>query len=360
MARNRRRQSPFAVDRNPDTSYQMQGGRRGGGGVPGTTSGWGGYANWGTGLPVNIDPVLNPVQGGGGGGTVTPGPTGPSPEELAEQQRVTSAIDYIRRFFSTIGLEMDAELEGIITNAMKAGYTPADIESGILMPDIQKSQAFQRRFPGYNARISNGYNAINIRQYLELENSYRSIMESAGLPKGFYDDPSDMGQWIAKNTSPAEIEGRVRLAVDAAKSVDPTMRNLMARFYGLATGDVAAYFLDPDRALPAIEHQFNSANVASWAARSGYQINDISRYEQLVADGVTAQQAAAGYGTVRELNDAVGRVANVYGESYTQADAEGDVFFNKNEKRRRIMAQEAATFGGSSRGSTGSAQRSSY
>jgi hypothetical protein len=228
------------------------------------------------------------------------------------------------------------------------------------MPDIQKSQAFQRRFPGYNARISNGYNAINIRQYLELENSYRSIMESAGLPKGFYDDPSDMGQWIAKNTSPAEIEGRVRLAVDAAKSVDPTMRNLMARFYGLATGDVAAYFLDPDRALPAIEHQFNTANVASWAARSGYQINDISRYEQLVADGVTAQQAAAGYGTVRELNDAVGRVASVYGESYTQEDAEGDVFFNKNEKRRRIMAQEAATFGGSSRGSTGSAQRSSY
>ena len=56
----------------------------------------------------------------------------------------------------------------------------------------------------------------------------------------------------------------------------------------------------------------------------------------------------------------VGQVASIYGESYNQADAEQDVFFNKSEKRRRIMAQEAATFGGSSRGATGSAERSGY
>jgi hypothetical protein len=134
----------------------------------------------------------------------------------------------------------------------------------------------------------------------------------------------------------------------------------MSRFYGLSTGDVAAYFLDPGRALPTIEHQYKTAGVASWAARSGYGITDISRYEQLVADGLTAEQAAQGYGTVRQLDETIGRVASVYGESFSQADAEQDVFFNKNEKRRRIMSQEAATFGGSSRGATGSAQRGSY
>jgi hypothetical protein len=269
-------------------------------------------------------------------------------------------MDYLRKFFASVGMVFDGELEGILLNAMRSGYTPADLESGLLMPEIQNTQAFKTRFPGYAQRLANGYNAINIRQYLDLENQYRSIMENAGLPRGFYDDPADMGQWIAKNVSPAEIEGRVRLATDTAKSVDPTMRNLMARFYGLSTGDVAAYFLDPARALPAIEHQYKTAGVASWAARSGYSVTDIGRYEQLVADGVTAEQAAQGYATVRELDQTVGRVASIYGETYNQADAEGDVFFNRNEKRRRLMAQEAATFGGSSRGATGSAQRSSY
>ena len=97
------------------------------------------------------------------------------------------------------------------------------------------------------------------------------------------------------------------------------------------------------------------SGVASWAARNGYQVGDMGRYEQLVADGVTAEQAAQGYGTIRQLDETVGRIASVYGESFSQADAEQDVFFNKNEKRRRIMSQEAATFGGSSRGATGSA-----
>lgn len=292
-----------------------------------------------------VEPTVEPV-------------TPPPPPPVVDP--VESAMDYLRRFFANIGMGMDAELEGILVNAMKSGYTPADIESGILMPDIQKSKAFQTRFPGYNQRIANGFNAISIRDYLALEDSYRSIMANSGLPAGFYDDPSDMGQWIAKNVSPAEIEGRVRLATQAAQSVDPTMRNLMAQFYGLSTGDVAAYFLDPNRALPTIEKQYKTAEVASWAARNGYQVTDMGRYQSLLESGVTGEQAAQGYGTVRALDDSVGRVASVYGESFGQADAEQDVFFNRSEKRRRIMSQEAATFGGSSAGSTGSAQRSGY
>jgi len=309
--------------------------------------GWGELAVWPEPAPTPAPAPAEPTA------TAAPAPT-------AEDLRVTSAMDYLRKFFGSIGMEFDGELEGILLGAMRAGYTPTDLESGVLMPDIQKSQAFQRRFPGYNARIANGYNALSIRDYLQLEDTYRSIMANAGLPAGFYDDPSDMGQWIAKNVSPAEIESRVRLAVDAAKSVDPTMRNLMAKFYGLSTGDVAAYFLDPTRALPTIEKQYKTAGVASWAARNGYQITDIGHYQDLVESGVTAETAAQGYSTIRALEETVGRVASVYGEKYDQNDAEQDVFFNKNEKRRRLMANEAATFSGSSRGATGSADRTGY
>jgi hypothetical protein len=75
---------------------------------------------------------------------------------------------------------------------------------------------------------------------------------------------------------------------------------------------------------------------------------------------VTAEQAAQGYATVRALDDALGSAASVYGESYGQADAERDVFFNDNEKRRRIMAMEAGTFSGTTSGQQGTVRRSDY
>lgn len=285
-------------------------------------------------------------------------PTTSTPPPDPQPDPRTHYMDAFRAFFAKIGMSLDAELEAVLKGAIDRGYTDADID--IIMPDIQNTQAFKTRFAGYHQRISNGYNAVSIGQYLELEDAYHRVMQEAGLPSGFYDDPSDFGDFIAKNISVDEIRSRVGMAVDLAKQVDPTMRELMTRFYGLSTGDVAAYFLDSSRALPAIEHQYKSAGVASWAQRNGFAVSNMQRFEQLVADGVTVEAAAQGYGTAKALYDAVGKTASIYGESYDQTDAEQDVFFNKNEKRRRIMAQEQATFSGQSKGATGSASRSDY
>lgn len=280
-------------------------------------------------------------------------------DAAAEAARRTSAMDLFRKYFSNLGVNFDAEIEAIIFDAMMKGMTPDDVP--YILPEIEKTKAFNARFTGYAAYKANHQGtAINLQDYIDLEIAYTNIMANAGIPKGFYDDYSDFGDWIAKGISPEELSGRVRMATDMAKQVDPTMRNLMARFYGLSTGDVAAYFLDPNRAAPLIEHQYKTAEVASWASRFGYQINDMQRYQDLVESGVSGQQAAQSYGTIKQLDETVGRIAGIYGESYGQSDAEQDVFFNRNEKRRRIVAQEQATFSGSSRGQTGSAQRQSY
>lgn len=290
------------------------------------------------------------AQAPAGGGA----PAGVPPEAAAAE----SAADVFKAYFASIGMPWDAELEGVLFDAMRNGYGPDQID--LILPDIQNTAVFKRRFPGYAQRVANGYNAINLGEYLELENDYHRRLQNAGLPAGFYDDPSDFGNFIANDVSPEEFQSRINLAVDAAKKVDPTMRELMSRFYGLGTGDIASYFLDPTRALSTIEHQYQTAGVASWAQRNGYTISDIKRYERLTTDGVTAEQAAQSYGTIKALDDNVGRLAGIYGTTYDQSDAEDDVFFNKNEKRRRIVSQEQATFSGSSRGATGSAPRQSY
>lgn len=282
----------------------------------------------------------------------------PTPNPGSGSASQDNAFDVLRDFFAGLGIQYNGEIEDVIKDAMLNGYGPDQID--LILPDLQKTNAFKNRFPGFQQRINNGYNAINIGDYLQLENQYHRIMQEAGLPAGFYDSPSDFGSWIAGDVSPDEIQNRVTKAVAKVKEIDPTARNLMAKFYGLATGDIASYFLDQSRALPVIERQYNASNVAAWAQRSGFDVNNISHYEDLVDKGVTTEQAASSYGTIKSVADTFGKLGSVYGETYTQSDAEGDVLFGQNDKRRRIAAQEAATFGGSSQGATGSAKRQSY
>lgn len=270
----------------------------------------------------------------------------------------TGAFKILKDFFTGLGIQFSVEIENIIRAAMEEGYGPDQID--LFMPDLQQTQAFKARFPGFEQRISNGYNAISIAEYLQVENTYHRILQESGLPAGFYDDPSDFANWISNNVSPQEIQTRVTMATTAAQQIDPTMRRLLGEFYGLATGDIAAYFLDQDRALPVIQRQYTAAGIASQAARAGLAVNGMSRFESLADSGLTVEQAAQGYGTVAALSDTVGRAASIYGESYTTEDAEQDVFFNKSDKRRRIMSQEASTFSGTSSGATGTANRQSY
>lgn len=270
----------------------------------------------------------------------------------------TSANKILSDFFASMGLQFDSELSNLINDAMIAGYGPDKIE--LIMPDLQKTKAFKNRFPGFDQRISNGYNAISLGDYLNLENQYHRILQESGLPAGFYDDPADFGKWIAGDVSPQELTTRVQIATDAAQKIDPTTRNLMATYYGLSTGDLASYFLDQSRALPVIQRQYNAANIATHAAKAGLGVNDMQRYERLADQGVTSEQAASGFGTVKTLSQYLGQAAGIYGETYDQGDAEQDVFFNKSEKRQRIMGKEAATFSGKTKGDTGSGQRNSY
>jgi len=267
----------------------------------------------------------------------------------------TSAYDVFRQTLAQWGIPMGADIESIIRQAVIDGTTPDQID--LIIPDIQSTQTWKNRFPGWEKRVANGYNQLTVGQYLDLENQYKRIMESAGLPTGFYDDPSDFGNWIASNVSPDEVQNRVQIATDAVRQVDPTARDLLTKFYGVTAGDLASYFLDKNRALPVLDRQYKAANVASFAARNGLKVNDPKRYEDLIDQGVTVQQAAQSYGTVRAFNDTFGKLGGVYGLSYTQEDAEDDVFFNRNDKRRQLATMERANFSGSSRGMTGSADR---
>ena len=279
-------------------------------------------------------------SGGSTGGDTGGGGGGVSTDENASAYRLFANI------LALWGIPVGADIAAIIQQAVVDGITPDMID--LIIPDIQNTNTWKQRFPGWHARVQHGYPQITVGEYLALEGAYHRIMQAAGLPSGFYDDPADFGNWIANNVSPDELQDRVNGAMDLVRQVDPTARGLLAQFYGVDAGGIAAYFLDPQRALPTLARQYEAVNVASWAARYGLNLMNSAHWEDLVDKGVTKEMAAQGYGTVKRFYDVLGNLGRIHGVQYGQTDAEQDVFFQNEAKRRQIVAAEVAAFSGSS------------
>lgn len=215
---------------------------------------------------------------------------------------------------------------------------------------IQDTDAYKKRFAGNDARRKAGLAALSPAEYLSAEASYRRIMESAGMPTGFYDHPDDFSKWIGSDVSPAEIQSRVNLATDAALRLDDNSKQAFWDYYRLAPADLAAYFLDRDRALPQIQKQARAAQIGSAANRDKLGVNK-TLAEQLAGSSVSDADLAGTVAASARLTEQVGHIADIYGDSYSVGDATSELFFADAEaqrKRERLADKERATFGGSS------------
>src|SRR5690606_20247913 len=216
--------------------------------------------------------------------------------------------------------------------------------------EIQDLPAYKRRFAANEARVKKGLPPLPPDQYLAVEAPYRQVMQAAGTPIGFYDEPSDFENWIANDVAPTEIQGRVQAAQSVVEAADPTVREEFERLYG--KGDLIAYALDPKRTQEMVAKQAEAARISSAAEGTGFGgLQWRSNAERLVEMGMTEQQARVGFAQAKRQLDAFGRLAGTYGEQYGRKDAFDDVFFNDAgiaETRTRLASQERAAFSGGS------------
>jgi len=213
---------------------------------------------------------------------------------------------------------------------------------------LQETPEYKARFAGNAARVKADLPVLSPAEYLSVESSYRSVMSAAGLPKSFYDQPSDFQKFIEGDMSATELNDRVGSAAALVNAQDPTVRAEFAKFY--TTGDMVAYALDPVRAAPIVGQQVEAAKIAATAASQNIDINSMTA-EQLVGAGVTAAQSQQGFGNVAQLSQVTGKLSELYGGTYTQDTAIQDVLLNNQTaaaQRARLASAERGQFGGTS------------
>src|SRR5690606_22357500 len=113
-----------------------------------------------------------------------PAPAGPPPEQRDARERIGQLLD-------EYGL---GNLRGTAWDLISRGATDAEI-----LRTIRESDEYKRRFAGLIMRQQAGFAPMAEAEYIQYENAAAQMMRSAGLPEGFYDDPSDFANLIGQN-----------------------------------------------------------------------------------------------------------------------------------------------------------------
>ena len=177
-----------------------------------------------------------------------------------------------------------------------------------IMMDLEGTTEFKTRFPGLTTlrERQNGGEAVtlpSVGEYIQLEVGIASVLRDAGLPPGMWDDPTDYAKFIGGSTSPKEVEDRIAYARTVAFNAPVEVREELNRVYGIEPGDLVAFVLDPERAMPAIQKKVQAASVGGAARKVGFGLLTQAEMEQLAGSDTTEAEAEQGFGTLAEMGE---------------------------------------------------------
>lgn len=226
-----------------------------------------------------------------------------------------------------------------------------------MMTELRQTPQYAARFSGNILRQKAGLPMLPEQEYIAAEVNYRSVMRQNGLPEGFYDSPTDFADYIANDISPDEIAARAKMAGDLVNSKDPSLVSTLKDYYGLSKGDLAAYFLDGDRALPVLQKKVDTALLGAEADRAGFDINKgFSR--KLVDAGIDQGAARQAYGDTARDQSALKKLADMDRGNKgigTKEIVKADLGLDAKAARRirRLEGSERSRFSGRSSGTAG-------
>jgi len=235
-------------------------------------------------------------------------------EDQTRQAR-QKASDVLRGQFEAVGL---GELSDFIDQEIMAGTQ----ETSLLLK-LYEQPVYKQRFPGMEALRAKG-RAITESAYVALEKQYEQTARLFELPQGFYDDRDTFGRLISNEVSAKEFQDRLQTAQDLTTESNQEVATALREFYGTSTGELTAYFLDPDKALPIIQKQARAAEIAGYARRVGFGVSQTEAealaenpFYQKLTDIERQQQFSA----AAEFNRQQQRLAALEGETFTQQEA---------------------------------------
>jgi hypothetical protein len=308
---------------------------------------------------VSINPEVKTTENYSTGTRVdTLTPVSKSVGGLSDTDKDAYAL--LKEVFMSYGLE---ELVPAITKLMANNVGPNQA-SLMLKTNPEYNAAYIKRFSGNESRRKAGLNVLSEAEYLDLENSYSQTLNAYGL-KNYFGATTDakrtaMSNIIGNDISATEFKDRVDTVVTRVSNADPKIKETLRNFYGIKEDDLTSYFLNPADNLPKLQEKVAAAEIGAAAANQNLAYSKTSA-EDLAKFGITKAQAQEGYSTIGDIMPTASKLGNIYGDQYTQATAEQEVFkgtASAKRKRQQLAEREVASFSGSAGTTSASLKKS--
>ena len=292
-----------------------------------------------------------------------------------DRAKERSAGDDVQAMFTNAGLDRAfvSQLVGIIDGLYQGNAAPTQ---GQMLNAIYNSEPYKKRFAAnetIHQRLADGQGRpgdrlLSPKEYIDLENTYRTIFQDAQMPTGFYDAPDDFNNLISNSISAAELQSRVNVAQDALQKADKATLDSLTKYYNLNQGDLVAYLLDPTKAMPVLEgiskqaanvygmnsrsdleRMYESSKVGGAAARQGLDVGK-SMSEEIVDQG-KAKQADEAFSIAGAQDTDLRRLGRLYDQPLDFKDLVKESLsltggVDSGKKRRKLASKERASFGG--------------
>lgn len=261
-----------------------------------------------------------------------------SAEGLARQPGVIEdrgdedALSYLNSVLDEYGL---SSLGSWAWEQIQQGYTPERI-----IQNLRETSEYKQRFVGMEQRRAAGLPAISEGEYIGYERTVRQMMRAAGLPATFYDQPDDFANFIGRDISPAEMQARIDDGFLAASQAPAEVRGALQSLYGIDGSTLAAYYLDPDRALPLLQRQFAAAQIGGAATRTGYGALNVTEAERLAALGVSEAEAQQGFSALEQSRELFTSLPGENAEAIGR-DAQQAAIFGGDANARNLLQRRA-------------------
>ena len=227
------------------------------------------------------------------------------------------------------------------------GLIKQGLDENAILVQLEQTASFKKRFAANEDRRAKGLAVLSPAEYIATETQYKSVLRMYGMPAGFYDSNDDVRGFLANDVSPAELSSRAQAAQKIWLSGNQDYKNVWRSYYGLSDGDAIAALLDPKMALPIVEQKLTATQIGAAAARQGLSVSR-QRAELFAASGVDEQAAQTGYVQVAGELEADRTIADRFGSTFGQQDAENADLLglaSAQRKRKELYGQEAGLFG---------------
>lgn len=272
-----------------------------------------------------------PLNGGPGSSS---NPGGPLPPQMnATQQSAWAILQQTLQSYGFTGSDL-ASLTKFVQTELING-TGADQIS----LDLQNSREYAKRFPAIIQRRQAGLPPISAGEYVSLERQYAQLERAAGLPVNFTDQ-SHYDSLIARDVSSSEYSSRINDGYVAMLQAPAEARQALKDYYGVTDGHLAAYFLDPNKALPLLKQQAQAALIGGAGIRSGFGEVSQGQAARVAQLGVSSDAAQTGF---MELFHERQLTHTLPGQAQTaiSADQQLGAAFGGDEATRELLQRRA-------------------